>query len=80
MSGILGNLQPTLPTVKTHEGSWQAGVKGAKAGIIMEAQPHVGDTYNQEVAKGVAEDKATVLSLNEKICVTVRLFHSRAEN
>ena len=23
----------------SHEGSWQAGVKGAKAGIIMEAQP-----------------------------------------
>ena len=57
-----------------HEGSWQAGVKGAKPGVIMEAQPHVGDTYNQEVAKGVAEDKATVLSLNEKICVPYGCF------
>lgn len=57
-----------------HEGSWQAGVKGAKAGVIMEAQPHVGDTYNQEVAKGVAEDMATVLSLNEKICVPYSCF------
>ena len=58
----------------SHEGSWQAGVKGAKAGIIMEAQPKVGDTYNQEVAKGVAEDKATVLSLNDKVCVTYGCF------
>ena len=58
----------------SHEGSWQAGVKGAKAGIIMEAQPKVGDTYNQEVAKGVAEDMATVLSLNDKVCVTYGCF------
>jgi hypothetical protein len=53
----------------SHEGSWEAGLNGAKAGIIMEAQPKVGDTYNQELAKGVAEDKATVLSLDESICV-----------
>lgn len=58
----------------SHEGSWQAGVKGAKAGIIMEAQPKVGDTYNEELAKGVAEDKATVLSLNEKVCIPFGCF------
>jgi hypothetical protein len=57
-----------------NEGSWQAGVKGGKAGIIMEAQPKVGDTYQQEFLKGVAEDKATVLSLNEKICVPYGCF------
>jgi hypothetical protein len=57
-----------------HEGSWQAGVNGAKAGIIMEAQPKVGDTYNEELAKGVAEDKAKVLSLNEKVCVPFGCF------
>jgi len=58
----------------SHEGSWQAGVKGAKAGIIMEAQPKVGDSYNEELAKGVAEDKATVHSLNEKVCVPFGCF------
>jgi hypothetical protein len=58
----------------SHEGSWEAGVKGAKAGIIMEAQPNVGDTYNEEFAKGVAEDKATVQSLNEKVCVPFGCF------
>ena len=57
-----------------HEGSWEAGVNGAKAGIIMETQPKVGDTYQQEFAKGVAEDKATVLSLNEKVCVPYGCF------
>jgi hypothetical protein len=58
----------------SNEGSWQAGVKGARAGIIMEAQPKVGDTYNEELAKGVAEDKATVLSLNEKVCLPFGCF------
>ncbi len=33
-----------------HEGFWEAGVKGSKAGIIMEAQPKVGHTYQQEFA------------------------------
>jgi hypothetical protein len=42
-----------IPT-GSHEGSWEAGVNGAKAGIIMEAQPNVGDTYNEELAKGIA--------------------------
>jgi hypothetical protein len=58
----------------SHEGSWEAGMNGAKAGIIMEAQPKVGDTYNQEIARGVAEDKATVLSLDESICVPYGCF------
>jgi hypothetical protein len=51
------------------EGSWEAGVNGAKPGIIMKAHPHVGDSYRQEFALGVAEDIAGVLSLNESITV-----------
>jgi hypothetical protein len=45
------------------EGSWCAGVDGAKAGIIMKAAPAVDDTYRQEFFLGEAEDAATVLSL-----------------
>jgi hypothetical protein len=51
------------------EGSWQAGVNGAQPGIIMEADPLVGDTYQQEFSPGVAEDMATVLSLNQTVNV-----------
>jgi hypothetical protein len=43
------------------DGSWQAGVDGAKAGIVMEAQPKVGDAYRQEYYAGHAEDMARVL-------------------
>ncbi len=52
-----------------HEGSWEAGVDGAQAGIVMKAQPQVGETYQQENAPGIAEDMATVLSLTESVCV-----------
>ncbi|MDQ5870337.1 MAG: hypothetical protein M3530_11515 [Thermoproteota archaeon] len=69
----MGEFTTELPS-KSHKGSWEAGVKGAKAGIIMEAQPKVGDKYQQEVAKGEAEDGATVLSLNEKVCVPYGCF------
>jgi hypothetical protein len=57
-----------------HEGSWEAGVKGARAGIIMLAEPKVDDTYEQEFAKGEAEDKGTVLSLNENVSVPYGSF------
>lgn len=44
------------------EGSWQAGVDGAKPGIVMKAMPTVGDTYRQEFALDNAEDAAEVIS------------------
>lgn len=71
----MGEYTTDLTTKKNpHEGSWEAGVKGAKAGIIMLAEPKADDTYNQEFLKGVAEDKGTILSLDEKITVPYGTF------
>jgi hypothetical protein len=53
--------------VVNREGSWEAGVDGARPGIAMKADPRSGDEYAQEVAPGVAEDRAEVLSLDETI-------------
>jgi len=50
--------------VVSTEGSWLAGVNGGLPGIVMEAEPEVGDLYRQEYLKGVAEDMAEVLSLD----------------
>ena len=50
----------------TKEGSWEAGVDGAKAGIIMPARPEVGMQYRQEHYAGHAEDMARVLSRDEQ--------------
>ena len=45
-------------------GSFVAGEEGALPGIIMPADPKVGDSYRQEYYKGEAEDMAEVISLN----------------
>ncbi len=46
--------------VSSTEGSWEAGVDRALPGIIMQAQPTVGDAYRQEYYAGEAEDLAKV--------------------
>jgi hypothetical protein len=51
--------------ITTTEGSWEAGVDGALPGIIMLADPEVGDTYRQEFYSGQAEDVARVHALDE---------------
>ena len=51
------------------EGSWQAGADGAQPGILMKADPQVGDVYRQEYAIGEAEDAAAVLGTNEAVSV-----------
>jgi hypothetical protein len=56
------------------EGSWQAGVNGAQPGIVMKADPRVGDTYQQEFLTGVAEDMATVQALNKTVNVPFGSF------
>ena len=52
--------------VVSTEGSWEAGVDGAYAGIVMPGDPQVGLAYRQEYYAGEAEDAAEVLSLVEK--------------
>jgi len=48
--------------VTTREGSWRAGVAGARAGILMPANPRVGQTGLQELWKGHAEDHFRVVA------------------
>jgi len=53
--------------ITSHEGSWQAGVKGAKPGIIMPGNVRVGDKYYQEQAPKQARDRAENVSTNETV-------------
>ena len=57
------------------DGSWQAGVPRARAGIVMEANPAVGDVYRQEYYKGHAEDMAGVLKTGGSVSVPYGTFH-----
>jgi len=45
------------------DGSWKAGVNGARPGIIMKAQPEVDVLYRQEFLLAEAEDMAEVTSI-----------------
>jgi hypothetical protein len=51
------------------EGSWEAGVDGAIAGLIMLARPQPGLYYRQEYYKDVAEDMAKVLEVRASVSI-----------
>jgi hypothetical protein len=53
--------------VVSTEGSWEAGVNNARAGIFMPAAPAVGQVNKQEDAKNVAEDCARIVDLNASV-------------
>jgi hypothetical protein len=55
--------------VVSREGSFEAGVDGAQAGIAMPANPEPGLAYRQEHLAGQAEDRARVLGLDGKATV-----------
>jgi hypothetical protein len=48
-------------------GSFEAGKNGADAGIAMPAHPYAGETYREEYYKGHAEDRSTVIALNQQV-------------
>ena len=56
------------------KGSWEAGVDGAKPGIVMPVKPRPGKPYRQEYLKCQAEGTAQVLSVDESIKVPFGLF------
>jgi hypothetical protein len=55
--------------VDNHNGTWLAGVSGNKPGLIMPGTPKRGMKYYQEIAPGVAMDRAEIESL-EETCTT----------
>jgi hypothetical protein len=61
------------------EGSWQAGEDGGLPGIVMPARPALGMTYRQELLLTVAEDAATVTSLDAKVRVPFGTFQGCLE-
>jgi hypothetical protein len=56
------------------KGAWEAGIDGAQPGIVMKADPEVGDRYRQEYYKGEAEDEAKVLALDASVDVPFGVF------
>ncbi|GGI43831.1 hypothetical protein BCL57_000158 [Agromyces flavus] len=52
--------------IATTEGSFEAGVDGAQAGVLLPADPKPGQSYRQEYLEGEAEDEGEVLRVGER--------------
>jgi len=50
-----------------HPGAWRSGDGGARFGLMMPGLPLLGARYHQEVAPGVAMDRAEIVGLAEKL-------------
>ncbi len=55
-------------------GSWEGGVDGALPGVVMWADPRVGQAYRQEFYEGEAEDVVEVLRTGQSVTVPAGTF------
>jgi hypothetical protein len=58
----------------SQEGAWLAGQNDSKAGMIMPGKVEVGLKYYQEIAPGVAEDRAKIVSVNGSMVTPAGTF------
>ncbi len=65
--------------IVSHDGAWLAGKGGALPGIIMPGRFLLGSRYYQEVAPGVALDRAEHKTMGMKINVPAGLFDDCVE-
>jgi hypothetical protein len=60
--------------IVSHEGAWRHGENGARAGVIMPGLPLIGARYFQEIAPGVALDRAEILDVGATVATPLREF------
>jgi len=54
--------------------SWTAGEGGAEAGLVMAAEPRVGDGYANAAAPGVVDRRSTVVSVTATVATPHRTY------
>ncbi len=64
---------------RSTDGSWEAGVDGAQAGLAMAAVPRVGDGYLQGLLTGVVEDRTRVVSLEAAVVTPAGSYEDALE-
>lgn len=57
-----------------HGGSWLSGSKGAHFGLMMPGKPEVGQRFYEELAPGVGQDRAEVISESGHISTPYGIF------
>lgn len=50
-----------------HEGAWESGKDGARFGLMIPGRPEIQARFYQEIAPGVAMDRAEIVSLDASI-------------
>jgi len=53
--------------IVAHEGAWESGKNGARFGLMMLGQVSLRARYYQEVAPGVAMDRAEIVSVDDSL-------------
>jgi hypothetical protein len=62
--------------VTSHGGSWESGKQGGRFGLMMAAQPKVGDKYYQEIVPDIAMDRAEIVSVTETVTVPAGAYEN----
>jgi hypothetical protein len=62
-------------TLTGHEGAWASGANGARFGLMMPGTPLLGARFYQEMAPGVAMDRAEIVSLSDTLATPAGNFH-----
>ena len=65
--------------IVNHEGAWEAGVNGARLGMIMPGKAELGLKYYQEFSPKVAEDRAEIVGLDKAIDTPAGKFQNVLE-
>ncbi len=60
--------------VVNHDGSWRHGTNGATFGLMMPGTPAAGMKFYQEQARGVAMDRAEIVSVTETLTTPAGAF------
>lgn len=60
--------------IVSHEGAWLAGENNARAGLFIPGNVQVGMKYYQEIAPGMAEDRAEIVSVYDTLIVPAGNF------
>jgi hypothetical protein len=60
--------------VVSHDGSWRHGTHGATFGLMMPGKPSVGMKFYNEQAKGIAMDRAEIVSVSDRLTTSAGAF------
>jgi hypothetical protein len=62
--------------IRSHEGAWRHGIKGAHFGLMMPGTPTLGLRHYQELAPKVAMDRVEIVSLTERSTTPAGVFEN----